>query len=84
MELIMFTSPGCKYCELVKKRMPPQLVDKVHYYDCTLKENENLVAYYSAYHAVRKALPVLVVDEELFVGPEAALKRLRELDESGA
>ena len=22
MELIMFTSPGCKYCELVKKRMP--------------------------------------------------------------
>jgi glutaredoxin len=84
MEMIMFTSPGCKYCELVKKRMPPQFVDKVHYYDCTLKENENLVAYYSAYHAVRKALPVLVVDEELFVGPEAALKRLRELDENGA
>ena len=42
------------------------------------------MAYYGAYHAVRKALPVLVVDEELFVGPEAALKRLRELDESGA
>ncbi|NLT38500.1 MAG: hypothetical protein GXX95_10150 [Methanomassiliicoccus sp.] len=84
MEMIMFTSPGCKFCDLVKKKMPSQFVDKVHYYDCTLKENENLVAYYSAYHAVRKALPVLIVDEELFVGPEAALNRLRELDERGA
>ena len=84
MDIIMFTSPGCKYCELVKRRMPSKFTNKVHYYDCTLKENENVVAYYSAFHAVRKALPVLVVNEELFVGAEAALKRLKELDDSEA
>ncbi len=80
----MFTSPGCKYCELVKRKIPSKLTDKVHYYDCTLKENENMVSYYNAFHAVRKALPVLIVDEELFVGAEAALKRLQEIDESEA
>jgi glutaredoxin len=84
MEMIMFTSPGCKYCELVKRKMPSKFMDKVHYYDCTLKENENMVAYYNAFHAVRKALPVLVVDEELYVGAEASLNRLKELDESEA
>ncbi len=84
MEIVMFTSPGCKYCELVKRKVPAKLTDKVQYYDCTLQENENIVAYYSAYHAVRKALPVLVVDDELFVGAEAALQRLKDLETSGA
>lgn len=78
----MFTSPGCKYCEVVKKSMPIKFADKIEYCDCTLPENETIVAYHNAFYAVRKALPVLVVDDELFVGAESTLEKLVEMDKA--